>query len=128
MGRYVSKEKSSFDFASSRTKGRAAVSASRETLRQFSQETVTLRARRKDVKSNNSIVLVSKPYAAEIRTGRRCPHPRHCQVLALGDDSPALYVAVDFSCLRASGRFIRAPCKSGGAHAAHMDRPLRGRR
>jgi len=29
-----------------------------------------------------SVLLVSKPYAADIRSGRRRPHPRHWQVLA----------------------------------------------
>jgi len=29
-----------------------------------------------------SMLLVSKPYAAEIRTGRRRPHPRHWRILA----------------------------------------------
>jgi len=30
----------------------------------------------------SSALAVSKPYASDIRAGRRCPHPRHWQALA----------------------------------------------
>jgi hypothetical protein len=37
----------------------------------------------------SSALGLSQPYAAEIRAGRQCPHPRHWQILARLVEVPA---------------------------------------